>query len=139
MEFTLSNVLGFGGLLGMIFTAYQFFKSPQDKLETSQLLAEKDIANKATILAQKEMESKADLLAKQVQWEKDANEKKFSEYGKKLDEVMLSSQKESIKIDAKLDGFIRIQTHRNEETSNNFTKLFTLLEERLPKNGTNGQ
>jgi hypothetical protein len=132
-EITLPNILSVGGILGFIFSVYHFFRKPQEKLESGQLLAEKELANKATILAQREMEGKASLLASQVHWEKESNEKKFGEYGRKLDEVMMKNQKEVVKIDSKLESFIRTQNQRNEETSIHFTKLFTLLEERLPK------
>jgi hypothetical protein len=128
-----ANITWLIWLIGIVFAIYLYFRKPQEKLEMGQVIAEKEIANKATILAQKEMESKANLLAEQVGWEKSANEKKFIEYGRKLDEVMVHSQKESLKIELKLDAFIHSQMLRNEEYGNHFTKLFTLLEERLPK------
>lgn len=130
---TPSNVVGLIGFIGIVFSVYHYFKKPQEKLESNQLVTEKELANKATILAQQEVDNKATLLANQFQWEREANEKKFTEYGRKLDEVMMKSAKDVIKIDEKLESFIRNQNIRNEETSNHFTKLFTLLEERLPK------
>jgi len=133
MDITITNILLITTLIGVIFSAYLHFRKPQEKLELSQLVTEKEIANKATILAQQEMESKATLLANQVEWEKNTNKEKFIEYGRKLDEVMINSQKEVVKIDHKLDSFIHTQSMRNEEYSNQFTKLFTLLDERLPR------
>jgi len=134
MGITIEHIYALIALCSAIFSIFFYFRKPQEKLEVGQLLSNKDMETKATVLAQKEMESKAMLLANQVEIEKSSNEKRFFEIGRRLEEVMMTSQKEALKIDIKLDNFIHTQTVRNEEYSNQFTKLFTLLDERLPRN-----
>lgn len=126
---TPSNITFFIGLIATIFSIYLYFKKPQDKIELEQALTDKEVDSKASILAQKEMENKATLLAQQVQWEKEANEKKFAEFGIRLDNSMTLAQNHLHTVDTKVDNLAVLVGVMDK----NLTKLATIIEERLPK------
>lgn len=63
---TTGNITFIIGLLGVLFTVYNYFRKPQEDIE------------KVQAVSQKEVDGKSNLLAQQVQWEKEANEKKFA-------------------------------------------------------------
>jgi len=122
-------VLGIIGIVGAVFTIYNYFKKPQEEIETKQAIAEKEISSKATILAQKEMENKANVLAQQVQWEKEANEKKFNEFSCRLDQSMALAQNHIHTVDVKVDTLITTIG----KMSNEITRLSTIIDERIPR------
>ena len=126
---TPSNILFALGILGVIFTVFNYFRNPQEDLEKKQLITDKDLSSKATILAQKEAEGKAGLLAQQVQWEKEANEKKFVEFGLRLDSAMTIAQNHIHTVDVKVDTLIGTVA----SMSNEITRLSTIIDERIPK------
>src|ERR1035437_1043586 len=120
---TLSYIIGIVGLLSVIFTVWNAVKKPQEDLEIKQVVANKDLDNKATILAQKEMENKASLLAQQVVLQKETYDKKFGEMSIRLDGV-----------DAKLNDLILTSNVWHLDITKTLTKLATIIEERLPVN-----
>ena len=126
---TPSNILFALGILGVIFTVFNYFRNPQEDLEKKQLITDKDLSSKATILAQKEAEGKAGLLAQQVQWEKEANEKKFVEFGLRLDSAMTIAQNHIHTVDVKVDTLIGTVA----SMSNEITRLSTIIDERIQK------
>lgn len=125
---TPSNITFILGIFGVVFTVYNYFRKPQEEMETKQAITEKEIGNKATILAQKEVENKATLLAQQVQWEKEANEKKFSEFGIRLDSAFSLAQNHIHTVDTKVDKLIETIN----VMSNRITELSTIINERIP-------
>ena len=133
---TVPNIVFTIGILGTIFAVYFHFKKPQEDSEIKQVITDKDLGTKATILAQKEMESKATLLAQQVEWEKIANEKKFTEFGLRLDNSMLLATNHIHTLDVKVDKLSGDINSMKNEMSNQITRLGTIIEERFPrKNG----
>lgn len=130
MEFLLtqSGILFVIGLIGVAFTLFKFLQKPHDDIEKKQIIADKDISSKATILAQKEMESKASLLAQQVEWEKIASEKKFTELGKRLDDAFALAQNHIHSVDVMVGSLSVLVNSMNL----NIVKLQTIVEERLP-------
>jgi hypothetical protein len=142
---TMSNIMFVVGILGVIFSIYHYFKNPQLDIEKRQaldaqatekdkLIAEKDLGTKATILAQKEAEGKASLLAQQVQWEKESNEKKFTEFGVRLDTALSLAQNHIHSVDVKVDNLVATVVTMNLSLTKEITKLGTIIEERNPKN-----
>lgn len=125
---TPANITFFIGILSVIFSVFLYFKKPQDKIELEQALTDKEVSSKATVLAQKEMENKANILAQQVQWEKEANEKKFVEMGLKIDSTMTLAQNHIHSIDVKVDNLATVVGVMN----NLLTKVITIIDERIP-------
>lgn len=113
----------------MIFTIYNSFKNPQTKIEKDQIKAEEDLKDKATILSQQEVESKAQLLAQQVQWEKEANEKRFCEMNLNLKEAVALAQNHIHTVDTKCDGL----KATIEQMGKDIVQLTTIINERIPK------
>ena len=137
---TPSNITFAIGIIGIIFSIFFYFRKPQEDIERKQalnalatekdkLIADKDLGTKATILAQKEAEGKAGLLAQQVQWEKEANEKKFVEFGVRLDNALTLAQNHIHSVDVKVDNLL-IEVNI---MGNKITELSTIINERIPK------
>ena len=130
---TTSNIVFALGILGVIFSVYNYFRSPQELLERKQLVAEEDLKDKATILSQKEVENKAELLARQVQWDKDANAVKFKEMQDNFYLLLKQSDNHLHTIEENLNKHIVDNNSANLVNATNFTKIFTLIDERIPK------
>ncbi len=126
---TTQNILFTLTVLGVIFSIYRSYRTPQEETETKLAVGEERDKNKATILAQKEAEGKATLLAQQVQWEKEANEKKFTEFGKKLDDSLALAQNHIHSVSVQVENLTTVVSNMNL----NITKLETIIEERLPR------
>lgn len=114
---TTSNITFTLGILAIIFSVYNYFHKPQEELEKNQSVS------------QKEVEGKALLLAQQVQWEKEANKKKFNEFGLRLDGAMAMAQNHIHTVDIKVDTLIGTVA----AMSNEITRLSTIIDERIPK------
>jgi hypothetical protein len=130
---TVPNILFTLTLLGVLFSVYLNLKKPTEDIEHKQIVSEEILGTKATILAQQTMEGKAALLATQVEWEKIANEKKFTEFGVRLDASMLLASNHIHTVDIKIDKLIEVVNNMNIETTNQITKLTCIIEERIPK------
>lgn len=127
---TLPNIMFVIGILGTIFAVYFHFAKPQEDIEKTQIKIDKEVGTKATILAQQEMAAKASLLAQGVEWEKIANEKKFTEFGLRLDGAMLLATNHIHTVDTKVD---KLSVDVNG-ISVEIAKLTTIIEERIPRN-----
>lgn len=125
----ISIIMGLLGIGGVIFTVYNSFKDPQIKSEKEQIKVGEDLKDKATILSQKEVENKAEVLAKQFQWEREANDKKFCDFGKRLDDAFLLAANHINTVDMKVDKLVQSVNVMNNE----ITRLSTIVEERMPK------
>lgn len=126
---TPSNVTFSIGIIALIFSVYKSYRVPQEDLEKKQALTEKDIGDKASVLAQKEVENKAALLAQQVEQERSVNEKRYSEFGLRLDSAMTLAQNHIHTVDVKVDNLVTIVN----VMSNRITELSTIINERIPK------
>ena len=130
---TLPNIVFVIGILATIFGIYSYFRKPQEDLEKKQIIIDNEINTKATVLAANEMENKAKLLAQQVEWEKCANEKKFAEFGIRLDNSFLLAANHVNTVDTKVDKLCESVNSMKIEMSNQITRLGVIIEERLPK------
>jgi hypothetical protein len=126
---TPQNIMFGLGLIGIIFTVYNFFRNPTVNLEKEQALTDKEIDTKATILAQKELENKANVLAEQVKARNEENERRFSDMGIRLDTAMTTAQNHIHTVDTKVDKLIESVN----VMGNKITELSTIIEERIPK------
>ncbi len=129
---TLDDVIGILGVMGIAFTVFLYFRTPQENLDRRQLVADKELETKATVLAAKEMENKAALLAQQVDSEKILNEKKFAEMNTRMDSSLSLLKSEVLDVDRKVDGLIVTTTNFQYAISNKMTEIATILSERLP-------
>ena len=115
--------------IGMIFVVYFYFKNPQISAEKKQIQIEEEVKDKATLLSQKEVENKASVLEKQFQWYMDTTERKFEDFGKRLESAFLLASNHTHTVDVKVDKLI-------ESTSSlglTVEKLSTIIEERIPR------
>ena len=114
---TPSNITFIIGLLGMLFTVYYYFKNPQIRMD------------KKPALDEAERRRKDDLIEERIKWEREANEKKFCDFGTRLDKSMELAQNHTHSVDVKVDKLIQsVNTMDNE-----ITRLGTIIEERIPK------
>lgn len=125
----LAYIVGVIGIGGTVFAIFNTFHKPQESMEKQQALTDKSLDSKATVLAQKEVENKANVLAQQVQWEKEANEKKFAEFSLRLTDAMTMAQNHIHTVDTKVDGLIKVVAEMDKQ----LTHLATVIEERIPK------
>ena len=109
------------GIIGVIFTIYNSYAKPQNDLELKNVATNKDLDNKATLLLAKEAEGKALLLAQQVALQKEIYDKKFTEFGSRLDDI-----------DKKIAIISDASTTWHLEISKLIVELSTRLDERLP-------
>lgn len=129
MNITPENIYLVIALTSIMFSVFLYFKTPQEDLETKQALTDKEVDNKATILAQKEVENKAGLLAQQLQWEKEANQRRFIEMQENIKEVFLLASNHIHSVELKVDGLVETVSRMGNE----MVKLATIIEERVTK------
>ncbi len=104
-------------VIGLIFTVWGKVKDPQVELD------------KRTALDKEEVDGKAVLLAKQMEWDRIANDKRFSEMIDNNKTALAMAQNHVHTVDTKVDhltGSVNILT-------NEVVKLATIIDERLPK------
>ena len=118
---TPSNIVFALGIIGTIFTVFNYFKNPQNELD------------KRTAVEREEVEGKASLLEQQLKWEKEANEKRFADMTKRLDDAFALAQNHIHTVDEKLTGYISTSNAWHLEVSNKLTELGTIISERIPK------
>lgn len=105
------------GVVGVLFTVYKYFRDPQEALD------------KRESINQKETDSKASLIAQQVQWEKEATEKRFQEMGVRIETAMSLAQNHIHTVDTKVENLNTTVA----AMSNKITELATIINERIPK------
>ena len=118
---TPSNIVFALGIIGTIFTVFNYFKNPQTELD------------KRTALDKEEAEGRSSLINERLQWEKDANIEKFRDMAKRLDDAFALAQNHIHTVDEKLTGYIEASNKWHIETSNQLTQLTTIINERIPK------
>ena len=126
---TQENITFAIAILAAIFAVYSYFRKPQDAIEKQQIRSEEDIKDKASILDQRAVENKAEILAKQFQWNMEAVEKRFSDFGIRLDKSYEMAANHTHAVDVKVDQLIGSVNRM----SNEITRLSTIIEERNPK------
>lgn len=114
---TPSNIMFAIGVIGVIFSVFLYFQKPQQELDKKQAVD------------QIEVDGKAKLLAQQVQWEKEANEKRFGDMGTRLTEAMTLAENHIHTVDTKVEGLNASVNSMGRE----IVRLSTIIEERIPK------
>lgn len=114
---TIGNVTFAIAIIGMIFSIYLYFKTPQERLDKKQAIIEKDVQDKASILAQ------------QLQWEKESMERRFKELNDHMCAANALAQNHIHSIDIKVDNLTAMINTMNVEVG----KLQVIIEERFPK------
>lgn len=105
------------GMLGVIFTVYNYFRTPQETLDKKQEMDKKD------------MDGKAALLALQVAADKEFTEKRFSDLGARITDSMTLAQNHIHTLDIKMDKAIESMN----SISIHVATLATIINERIPK------
>jgi len=115
--------------IGILFIVYNYFKNPQIKNEEEHIRTEEQIKDKASLLSQKEVENKAGVLEKQFEWYMKANDIKFADMGKRLDDAFLLAANHTNTVDTKVTELVKSVNIMGNE----ITKLSTIIEERIPR------
>ena len=105
---TPQNVTFVLGILGVIFTIYNYFKNPQTQEE-----------------------KKAALLAQQVQWTIEGSERRFKDMQESFNGLLLQSNNHIHTVDTKVD----VLTGKINDMAVIIEKLSTIIDERIPKKG----
>lgn len=103
-------ITGIIGLMGVVFTVYRFFRNPQIDTEKQDALQ-----------------------AQQIQWQKETNDKKFTEMGMRIDNTFAMAKNDISHVDAKVEVLITNDNKWHLEISNKLTELNTIINERIPK------
>ncbi len=107
---TPSNITFVLSIMGIIFGVFLYFKNPQTNSEKQDALLEQ-----------------------RVQWEKEATEKRFSDFTVRLNDAMTLAQNHIHTVDTKVDGLINSVNIMNLEMTKAITRLETTIHERFPK------
>ena len=122
---TTSNILAIISLLGMLFTVFLFFRIPQEKLDKQQSLTDKEVENKAVSLE------------RQVQWEKEANERRFKDMNEVMTNATTLAQNHIHTIDTKVDSLTTLVNSMNLSMGLKIAELSTIIAERIPRKENN--
>ncbi len=114
---TINYILGITTLVGVLFSIFFFFRTPQEKLARENT----------------ETDGRAALLAQQVTIERDSNDKKFNDFGKRLDDAFTLAQNHTHTVDVKVTRLSDDVYKMNLEITNRITDLTRIIEERIPK------
>lgn len=109
------------GVPFMIYTVYNRNRSTDNK--------EQDKIDKNLAITGKEVDGKAALLAQQVQWEKELNEKRFTEMGVRIDRALTLAENHTHTVDVKVDAL----KEDVKKMGLSIEKLATIIDERVPK------
>jgi hypothetical protein len=109
------------GIFGAVFGAFNYFKKPQEDMDKKQAIAERD------------MESKAHILAEQLNWEKEANERRFTEMTAALNQANCTAMNHIHTIDVKLESIQKSINENNVNVAGELVRLSTIINERIPK------
>lgn len=118
---TPSNIMFALTVIGLAFTIWFKVRTPQEQLD------------KQVAVGREEVEGKAKVLEQRVQWEKELTEKRFGEFGKRLDDAFALAQNHTHTVDVKVDILIKSTNDWHLEISNKLTRIETLMEERSKK------
>ena len=113
---TPSNITFVLGILAIIFSVYNYFKSPQISLDKTQAIDREEAENKATILA-RELE-----IAKQE------SDRRFNEIGLRMDKALELAMNHTHAVDVKADKVIEGLNLLSIQVA----KLETKIDERFP-------
>ena len=129
IQLTLQNIMFTLGIVGILFTIYNYFRNPQEAIEKKQILVDREMKNKTSVLTQKEIETEAALLKQKVELENQANDKKFADLICRIDSSQLLAQNHIHTVDTKVDTLI----FTVNSLALNMKALETIIDERIPK------
>lgn len=115
---TTTNILFAITIIGVLFSIYRSYHNPQEDLEKKQAVSESEV------------DGKAQLLAQQVQWQKEATERRFSEIQVSIKDSMSLAQNHIHSVDVKVENLTTVVGTLNTE----ITRLATIISERIPRN-----
>lgn len=133
MQITLSTIAILLSIIGIIFSVYHFFRNPQIDLDKRQALNEERDKNKATLVEHERSEGQINLINEKLKWEREENDKKFAEMGKKMDASMALAQNHIHTIDTKVDKLTQSFNAMNTEMVAKITELATIIKVRMPE------
>ena len=107
----LNYILALIAIVSILFNVWAKIKNPQIKSEKEDAL-----------------------LTQKVQWTIESNERRFVEIHEEIKELIKNYQNDLHTIQGDLKQHIMDNTAANLATATNFTKIFTVFEERLPNN-----
>lgn len=107
---TPSNIMFGLGIIGIIFSIYHYFRTPQIKAEKTDAL-----------------------LSQRVQWDRESIDKKTEELSKRLDSSMTLAQNHIHTVDVKVDNLSQMVNQMNLTLTGEITKLSTIIDERIPR------
>jgi len=119
---TQSNIIFVLGILGIIFTVYKYFRNPQEEMEKKQALSEK------------ERESKDNAITKQLEWEKESNERRFKELNDATHALQSLAENHIHTLNVKVNNLAETINKMNVDLTNKITTLSTIISNRMPKN-----
>lgn len=124
---TKDNILFVITIGSIIFAAFSYFHVPQEAMEKRQAVIDEKIKNKASTTEQKDIDKKAELLASQVQWEKEANERRFKEMGDAMTAALTLAQNHIHTIDTKVDTLASSVNSMNLSITKELAQLSTTI------------
>jgi len=89
--------------------------------------------DKRMALSETEEKNRATTLAQQLEWEKQANEKRFCELSKMNADALTLAQNHIHSLDLKTDEILKFVNAMNLTLTNSITSLSTIIDERIPK------
>ena len=128
---TQNNILFIITILSVIFGIFSYFHVPQEALEKKQAITDERMNNNATLLSQQEIDNKADVLAKQVQWEKEANERRFKEMSETMKSTLALAQNHIHTVDTKVDNLAAAVNSMNLNITEKISELSTTVKLRI--------
>ena len=128
---TQNNILFIITILSVIFGIFSYFHVPQEALAKKQAITDERMNNNATLLSQQEIDNKADVLAKQVQWEKEANERRFKEMSETMKSTLALAQNHIHTVDTKVDNLAAAVNSMNLNIIEKISELSTTVKLRI--------
>ena len=128
---TQNNILFIITILSVIFGIFSYFHVPQEALAKKQAITDERMNNNATLLSQQEIDNKADVLAKQVQWEKEANERRFKEMSETMKSTLALAQNHIHTVDTKVDNLAAAVNSMNLNITEKISELSTTVKLRI--------
>jgi ATP-dependent helicase YprA (DUF1998 family) len=114
---TTENIVFVVGMLGLVFAVYHFFRNPQISIDKKQAIDEE------------RRQKKDELIELRMKIEREFNEQKFCDFGKRLEDSFLLASNHTHSVDIKVDKLIQAVNSMDNE----LTRLQTIIEERIPK------
>ena len=114
---TPTNIMFILGILGMIFTAVNYFRNPQEALDKRQAVD------------QITTDGKAEILAKQLSWIQEGMDRRFKDMQDSFQALLLQSNNHIHTVDTKVEALNTSVASMGIEIA----RLATIIEERIPK------